>query len=82
MRETLVYLTHLNYDDTENIMLEKLQYQVDGSQWSWHNLNKLCWVRAAPKDTRKVQTLAPGALTNARARSRSRAYKMWRFHPL
>lgn len=38
-----VYLTHLNYDDTENIMLEKLQYQVDGSQWSWHNLNTLCW---------------------------------------
>ena len=43
MRETLVYLTHLNYDDTENIMLERLQYQVDGSQWSWHNLNTLCW---------------------------------------
>jgi hypothetical protein len=43
MRETLVYLTHLNYDDTENIMLDKLQYQVDGSQWSWHNLNTLCW---------------------------------------
>eukprot|EP00316_Scyphosphaera_apsteinii_P022949 CAMPEP_0119314430 /NCGR_PEP_ID=MMETSP1333-20130426/32697_1 /TAXON_ID=418940 /ORGANISM="Scyphosphaera apsteinii, Strain RCC1455" /LENGTH=1099 /DNA_ID=CAMNT_0007319535 /DNA_START=148 /DNA_END=3447 /DNA_ORIENTATION=+ len=43
MRETLVYLTHLNYDDTENIMLEKLQYQVDGTQWSWHNLNTLCW---------------------------------------
>ena len=43
MRETLVYLTHLSYDDTENIMLEKLQYQVDGSQWSWHNLSTLCW---------------------------------------
>ena len=43
MRETLVYLTHLNYDDTENIMLERLQYQVDGSQWSWHNLSTLCW---------------------------------------
>ena len=28
MRETLVYLTHLNYDDAENIMLEKLQYQA------------------------------------------------------
>ena len=25
MRETLLYLTHLSYDDTENIMLEKLQ---------------------------------------------------------
>ena len=43
MRETLVYLTHLNYDDTENIMLERLQYQVDGSMWSWHNLSTLCW---------------------------------------
>ena len=43
MRETLVYLTHLSYDDTENIMLERLQYQVDGSQWSWHNLSTLCW---------------------------------------
>ena len=33
MKETLVYLTHLNCDDTENIMLEKLSFQVDGSQW-------------------------------------------------
>ena len=30
MHETFVYLTHLNYDDTENIMLEKLTHQVDG----------------------------------------------------
>ena len=29
MRETLVYLTHLDYDDTEQIMLEKLNAQVD-----------------------------------------------------
>ena len=43
MRETLVYLTHLNYEDTETIMLERLQYQVDGSQWSWNNLKTLCW---------------------------------------
>uniref|UniRef100_A0A7S2AWL8 Importin N-terminal domain-containing protein n=1 Tax=Octactis speculum TaxID=3111310 RepID=A0A7S2AWL8_9STRA len=43
MRETLVYLTHLNYDDTEAIMLEKLSAQVDGSSWSWNNLNTLCW---------------------------------------
>lgn len=43
MRETLVYLTHLNVDDTENIMLERLALQVDGSEWSWHNLNTLCW---------------------------------------
>jgi len=31
MRETLVYLTHLDYVDTEKIMTEKLQAQVRGS---------------------------------------------------
>lgn len=43
MREALVYLTHLNYDDTESIMLDKLSAQVDGTHWSWNNLNTLCW---------------------------------------
>ena len=43
MRDTLVYLTHLNCDDTENIMLVKLTEQVNGSKWSWNNLNTLCW---------------------------------------
>nr|CAG4651571.1 EOG090X00LI [Triops cancriformis] len=43
MRETLVYLTHLDYMDTERIMTEKLQNQVNGTEWSWKNLNTLCW---------------------------------------
>merc|ERR1719188_371719 len=43
MRETLVYLTHLDYLDTEKIMTEKLQNQVNGNEWSWKNLNTLCW---------------------------------------
>lgn len=43
MRETLVYLTHLNCEDTEGIMLSKLTEQVDGTAWSWNNLNTLCW---------------------------------------
>jgi exportin-1 len=43
MREVLVYLTHLDVDDTERIMSQKLQRQVDESEWSWNNLNKLCW---------------------------------------
>jgi exportin-1 len=45
MRETLVYLTHLNYEDTESIMLDKLAAQVDktSNEWSWNNLNTLCW---------------------------------------
>ncbi|CAH1969506.1 unnamed protein product [Acanthoscelides obtectus] len=43
MRETLVYLTHLDYADTERIMTTKLQNQVNGSEWSWKNLNTLCW---------------------------------------
>ncbi|KAL9652070.1 hypothetical protein ABK040_000411 [Willaertia magna] len=43
MREVLIYLTHLDYVDTEKIMLEKLRAQVTGYEWSWHNLNTLCW---------------------------------------
>ncbi|XP_066246850.1 exportin-1 [Euwallacea similis] len=43
MRETLVYLTHLDYANTERIMTTKLQNQVDGTEWSWKNLNTLCW---------------------------------------
>ncbi|VDM25554.1 unnamed protein product [Toxocara canis] len=43
MRETLVYLTHLDYKDTEMKMAGKLQNQVNGREWSWKNLNTLCW---------------------------------------
>mmetsp|Transcript_28673 Transcript_28673/g.50801 ORF Transcript_28673/g.50801 Transcript_28673/m.50801 type:complete len:1083 (+) Transcript_28673:184-3432(+) len=43
MRDTLVYLTHLNCEDTESIMLSKLSEQVEGTNWSWNNLNTLCW---------------------------------------
>src|SRR5260370_21120035 len=43
MRELLVYLTHLDVTDTENILTEKLAKQVDGTEWSWQNLNTLCW---------------------------------------
>ncbi|XP_046388260.1 exportin-1 [Ischnura elegans] len=43
MRETLVYLTHLDCADTERVMTEKLQNQVNGLEWSWKNLNTLCW---------------------------------------
>ena len=43
IRECLVYLTHLDVNDTETILTEKLAKQVDGSEWSWQNLNTLCW---------------------------------------
>jgi exportin-1 len=43
IREGLVYLTHLDVNDTEQIMTDKLSRQVDGSEWSWHNCNVLCW---------------------------------------
>ncbi|THH07436.1 hypothetical protein EW145_g3385 [Phellinidium pouzarii] len=43
MRELLVYLTHLDVLDTETILTEKLGKQVDGTEWSWNNLNTLCW---------------------------------------
>lgn len=43
MRETLVYLSHLDHDDTESQMLEKLALQLNGKEWSWNRLNTLCW---------------------------------------
>ncbi len=43
MREVLVYLTHLDPTDTERVMSLKLEKQMDGSEWSWDNINKLCW---------------------------------------
>ncbi|KAJ2160132.1 Karyopherin transporter [Coemansia sp. RSA 552] len=42
-RECLIFLTHLDPKDMENIMVEKLSRQMDNSEWSWSNLNKLCW---------------------------------------
>ncbi|PIA33613.1 hypothetical protein AQUCO_04100203v1 [Aquilegia coerulea] len=43
MRETLIYLTHLDHEDTEQQMLKKLSKQLNGEDWSWNNLNTLCW---------------------------------------
>jgi exportin-1 len=43
MRELLVFLTHLDVFDTEVILTEKLAKQMDGTEWSWNNLNTLCW---------------------------------------
>jgi exportin-1 len=43
MKEVLVYLTNLDVQDTEDIMSKKLQKQMDGTEWSWQNLNQLCW---------------------------------------
>eukprot|EP00045_Choanoeca_perplexa_P014253 m.166442 g.166442 ORF g.166442 m.166442 type:complete len:1076 (-) comp16623_c0_seq1:135-3362(-) len=43
MRVTLVYLTHLDCQDTERLMSEKLARQVNKVEYSWHNLNTLCW---------------------------------------
>lgn len=45
MRETFVYLTHLDYEDTERVMTEKLQNQVNGSEWSWKNLNTVSLIQ-------------------------------------
>lgn len=39
----LVYLTHLDHEDMENLMMNKLQRQVDGSEYSKETLETLCW---------------------------------------
>ncbi|CAI9767781.1 unnamed protein product [Fraxinus pennsylvanica] len=43
MKETLIYLAHLDHEDTEKQMLEKLSKQSNGEDYTWNNLNTLCW---------------------------------------
>jgi exportin-1 len=43
MKKVLVYLTNFDVTETEEIMTSKLSRQMDGSEWSWQNLNQLCW---------------------------------------
>eukprot|EP01012_Entosiphon_sulcatum_P019589 TRINITY_DN24503_c0_g1_i1.p1 TRINITY_DN24503_c0_g1~~TRINITY_DN24503_c0_g1_i1.p1 ORF type:complete len:1057 (-),score=290.97 TRINITY_DN24503_c0_g1_i1:3-3173(-) len=43
MRELLVFLTHLDADDTEKIMLDILSAQLDRTEQGWNTLNTLCW---------------------------------------
>eukprot|EP00818_Percolomonas_sp_WS_P000424 CAMPEP_0117443390 /NCGR_PEP_ID=MMETSP0759-20121206/4670_1 /TAXON_ID=63605 /ORGANISM="Percolomonas cosmopolitus, Strain WS" /LENGTH=1065 /DNA_ID=CAMNT_0005235363 /DNA_START=185 /DNA_END=3382 /DNA_ORIENTATION=+ len=42
MRKCLIFLTNLDYKDMENIMTGKLE-RVQHKEWSWQNLNTLCW---------------------------------------
>jgi exportin-1 len=42
-RDMLVYLTRLDEDDMEDIFSEKLDILMNGKEWSWGNLNSLCW---------------------------------------
>eukprot|EP00917_Polyrhabdina_sp_WS-2016_P023147 GHVP01050148.1.p1 GENE.GHVP01050148.1~~GHVP01050148.1.p1 ORF type:complete len:1069 (+),score=187.75 GHVP01050148.1:61-3207(+) len=43
MREILVYLTHLNPQETTDIMLSRLSALSDPSKWSWNRINTVCW---------------------------------------
>lgn len=43
MRDTLVYLTHLNPSNTTEIMKERLNRQVSSADWTWQKLNTICW---------------------------------------
>ena len=41
MHETLVYLSHLDHDDTESQMLEKLRLQVSAQALNFHQPSQL-----------------------------------------
>ncbi|EFA79631.1 exportin 1 [Heterostelium album PN500] len=43
MRETLIFLTNLDPDNTQNIMLDKLNVLVTNREWSYQKINTLCW---------------------------------------
>lgn len=43
MRETLVFLTHLDTEDTKKIMLSRLSHQFDEGGWDRSELCRICW---------------------------------------
>lgn len=43
MRQTLIYLTHLDQTATEEILYNKMSQLIKGGSWTWNNLNTLCW---------------------------------------
>lgn len=43
MRETLVFLTHLDSEDTKRIMLGRLSEQFNDHGWNRNELNRICW---------------------------------------
>lgn len=43
MRETLVFLTHLDSEDTKRTMLGRLSNQFDADCWNRNELNRICW---------------------------------------
>lgn len=64
MRETLIYLSHLDYEDTEYQMLEKLRSQMGGS-WTWDALNTLCWAIGSISGSMHVSLLVQAYFTEA-----------------
>uniref|UniRef100_A0A5B6Z688 Putative exportin-1 n=1 Tax=Davidia involucrata TaxID=16924 RepID=A0A5B6Z688_DAVIN len=43
MSQTLIHLSHFDREDTMKQMLKKLGEQLNGEDWTWNNLNTLCW---------------------------------------
>eukprot|EP00762_Andalucia_godoyi_P002986 ANDGO_04130.mRNA.1 Protein EXPORTIN 1B len=55
-RETLIYLSNLDRDQTRAIMRAKLDAQRDRTEWSWDNLNRLCWAIGSLSGTLDEET--------------------------
>jgi exportin-1 len=39
----MVNLTILDWENMKKTLQAKLEKQIDGAEWSWDNINSLCW---------------------------------------
>mmetsp|Transcript_6574 Transcript_6574/g.9554 ORF Transcript_6574/g.9554 Transcript_6574/m.9554 type:complete len:1090 (+) Transcript_6574:327-3596(+) len=46
MRGTLIYLTNLDPNDMQNVLVGRLQFVAE-KEWSWESLNTTCWAVGA-----------------------------------
>jgi exportin-1 len=42
-RQLLINLSKLDWQNMKDIMQLKLERQIDGTEWSFENINSLCW---------------------------------------
>ena len=53
MKDLMVNLTLLDWENTRQILTSKLEKQLDGSEWSFDNINSLCWAIGSISGTLK-----------------------------
>ena len=51
MKDLMINLTRLNWENTKYVIEERMEKIMDGSEYSYENLNSLCWAAGSISGT-------------------------------